>query len=55
MTLKLLMKRSRNSTLASSCFIRDDGTSTLRCFAPMALRMQVRKSATGSLTDMEPP
>src|SRR5262245_16214664 len=55
MTLKLLMKRSRSSSLAISCFSDDDGTSSLRCFAPMALRMQVRKSATGSLTDMNPP
>src|SRR5262245_14814670 len=55
MTLKLLMNRSRSSSFASSCFSDDDGTSSLRCLAPMALRMQVRKSATGSLTDMNPP
>src|SRR5262245_33806358 len=53
MTLKLLMKRSRSSSFASSCLSDDDGTSSLRCFAPMALRMQVRKSATGSLTDIQ--
>jgi len=53
MTLKLLMKRSRSSSFASSCLSDDDGTSSFLCFAPMALRMQVRKSATGSLTDIQ--
>src|SRR5262245_61740341 len=46
------MKRSRSSTLASSVLNRLAGTSTLRCFAPIAFRIPVRKSATGSLTDI---
>ena len=50
MVLKLLMNRSRSSTRAISVLRREEGTSTLRCLAPIALRMPVRKSATGSLT-----
>src|SRR4051812_40112739 len=51
MRLKLLMYFSRSRSLASSSFRYDAGTSTLLCLACTALRMQVRKSATGSETD----
>src|SRR5439155_2402307 len=51
-SLKLLMKRSRSSSLAISVLSCEAGTSSLRCLARTALRIAVRKSAIGSETAM---
>src|SRR2546426_803462 len=48
------MNFSLSSTRTSSVFKLDAGTSTFLCFALHALRMHVRRSATGSLTDLVP-
>src|SRR5712671_5818683 len=43
---------SRRSTRTISAFTFEFGTSTFLCFALQALRMQVSRSAIGSVTDM---
>src|SRR5437667_12641742 len=48
------MNFSLSSSRTSSVFRFEAGTSTFLCFALHALRMHVKRSATGSLTDMVP-
>src|SRR5712671_1153820 len=48
------MNFSLSKSRTSSVFRFEDGTSTFLCFALQALRMHVKRSATGSLTDMAP-
>src|SRR6266850_5738012 len=48
------MNFSRKRTRTSSVFTVESGTSTFLCFALHALRIDVNRSAMGSLTDMVP-
>src|SRR6266446_2629924 len=48
------MKPSSFRISASRTLSLEDGMSTFSCSARLALRMRVRRSAMGSLIDMEP-